>query len=116
MLVYLFRPCWVFTAVWPSLQLRGEQSCSLVAVRGLLIVQAPLVVEQKLQDAQASAAATQGLQNTGSVVVAHGLGCSVAHGTFPDQGSNLLLLHRQVDCLPLSHQGSPQRESFDNDA
>ena len=28
------------------------------------------------------------LEHTGSVVVAHGLSCSAAHGVFPDQGSN----------------------------
>ena len=41
----------------------------------------------------------------GSVVVAHGLSCSTACGIFPDPGSNLCLLHWQVDSLPLSHQG-----------
>ena len=30
-----------------------------------------------------------------------------AHGIIPDQGSNLCLLHWQVDSLLLSHQGSP---------
>jgi len=28
-------------------------------------------------------------------------------GIFPTQGSNLCLLHCQVDSLPLSHQGNP---------
>ena len=32
---------------------------------------------------------------------------SAACGIFPDQGSNLSLLHWQVDSLPLSLQGSP---------
>ena len=32
-----------------------------------------------------------------SVVVAHGLSCSVACGIFPDQGLNLCPLHWQVD-------------------
>ena len=32
---------------------------------------------------------------------------SVARGIFPDQGSNLCLLHWQADSLPLSHQGGP---------
>ena len=30
-----------------------------------------------------------------------------AYGIIPDQGSNLCLLHWQVDSLPLSHQGNP---------
>ena len=42
-----------------------------------------------------------------SVVVAHGLSCSVACGIFPDQGLNPCLLHWQVYSLTLSHQGSP---------
>ena len=33
----------------------------------------------------------------GSVVVAHGLSCSAACGTFPNQGSNLCPLHWQAD-------------------
>ena len=34
-------------------------------------------------------------------------GSHVACGIFLDQGSNLCLLHWQVDSLPLSYQGSP---------
>ena len=37
------------------------------------------------------------LQSTGSVVVVHGLSCSVAYGIFPDQGSNPRPLHWQED-------------------
>ena len=33
------------------------------------------------------------LYSTGSTAVAHRLSCSVACGIFPDQGSNLCLLH-----------------------
>ena len=33
MLVYLFRPCWVFTAVWPSLQLQGAELLSSCGAR-----------------------------------------------------------------------------------
>ena len=33
----------------------------------------------------------------GSVVVAHGISCSVACGIFPDQGLNLCPLHWQAD-------------------
>ena len=36
-----------------------------------------------------------------------GVGChSLLQGNFPTQGLNPCLLHRQVDSLPLSHQGS----------
>ena len=38
----------------------------------------------------------------------HGLSCSEMCGIFPDQGSNLCLLHWQADSLPLSHQGCPK--------
>ena len=41
-----------------------------------------------------------------SVVVAHGLSCSVACGIFPDQGSNPCPLHWQVDSKPLHHLGN----------
>ena len=37
------------------------------------------------------------LQSTGSVVLVHPLGCLVARGILPDQGSNLCPLHWQVD-------------------
>ena len=43
----------------------------------------------------------------GSVVVAQGLSCSMAHGIFLDQGSKLCPLHWQADSQALRHQGSP---------
>ena len=54
-----------------------------------------------------SVVAASGLQSTDPIVVAHGLSCFVVCGMFPDRGLNPCLLHRQVDSLPLSHQGSP---------
>ena len=48
-----------------------------------------------------------GLQSTDSVVVVPGLSYSMARGILLDQGSNLHLLHWQVDSLPQSHRGSP---------
>ena len=42
-----------------------------------------------------------------SLVVAHRLGCSMACGIFPDQGSNPCTPYWQADSLSLSHQGSP---------
>ena len=66
---------------------------SPAVVHGPLIGVASLVVEHSLQC-------------TGSTFAAHELSCSAACGAFPDQRSNLCLLHWQADSLPLSHQGS----------
>ena len=52
-----------------------------------------------------------GLWGVASIVVARGLSCYAACGTFPDQGSiwdRSCLLHWQVDYLPPSHQESPE--------
>ena len=46
------------------------------------------------------------LWHLGLGVVAHGLSCPEAYGIFPAQGSNLSLLHWQLDYLP-SQQGRP---------
>ena len=55
----------------------------------------------------ASVVASPGPWSTGSLIRAHRLSCSGAHGIFPDLGSNLRLLHWQADSLPLSFQRSP---------
>ena len=47
-----------------------------------------------------------------SGAVAHGLSGSVACGIFLGQGWNPCPLHWQADCLPLDHQGSPERCIF----
>ena len=65
-----------------------------------------LLAKYRLVGRQASVVAAPGLWRTGSIVVAHGLNCSVACGIFPDQGSNLCLLDWKADSLTLSHQGS----------
>ena len=62
---------------------------------GRLIAVASLVVEHGLCGVQAS------------VAEVHGLRCSEACGTFPDQGPKLCFLNWRVDSLLLSHQGSP---------
>ena len=54
-----------------------------------------------------------GSRRAGSVVVAHGPGCSATCGIFPDQGSNPCPLHWQADSQPLHHQGSPGTQSLD---
>ena len=63
----------------------GERGLLFIAVHGLLIVVASLVAEHQALGAQAS------------VVVAHGLSCSVACVIFLDQGSNPCALHWQTD-------------------
>ena len=92
----------------------GEWGCSLVVVHGLLLAGASLVAGHRLQVLGlkqlwqvGSAVAAPGLLSTGLVVVVHELSCSMACGIFPDQGSNLCLLHWEVDSLPYSHEGSP---------
>ena len=65
----------------------------LAAVGGLLIMVAPLLQSTGARVHMDSAAAVLGLQSTGSIVVTRGLSCSMAHGIFLDQGSNLGLLH-----------------------
>ena len=66
-------------------------------VRRLLIVVASLVAEHGLLGARASVVVARGVQSAGSVVVAHGLSCSVACGVFLDQGLNLCPLHWEVN-------------------
>ena len=84
--------CVVFSLQWLLLlQRMGSKACGL----------------QQLWHV-GSAVAASGLQSTGSTVEANGLSCSMAHGVFPDQGSNSCLLHWQTFPLPLSHQGSPR--------
>ena len=60
---------------------------SPVALCGLLIARASLVAEDRLWSARASVAVAAGLWSTGSVVAAHGLGCSEACRNFLDQGT-----------------------------
>ena len=71
----------------------------------LPVVVASLVAEHRLQGARASAVAAWGLQSAGSVVMAHGLSCSVWDGIF--LGAHVSG-HWQVEFLPLSLQGSPK--------
>ena len=94
-IIIIFLLCWVFISV------RG---LSLVAASGVhsssrcagLSLSRPLLLR------------STGSRRAGSVVVAHGPGCSAACGIFPDQGSNPCPLHWQADSQPLRHQGSPK--------
>ena len=83
---------------------------SVVAARGPLITVASLLAEHEPGLCTVSIAAVPGLQSTGSMVVMHGLSSSTAGGIFLDQGLNPCLFQWQADSLPLSHQGSPERE------
>ena len=91
--------------------------CVFVSVRGL----SPVVASgghSSLRCAGLSLSRPLPLRSTGSrragsVVVAHGLSCSMACGIFPDQGSNPCPLHWQADSQPLRHQGSPICSSLD---
>ena len=54
-----------------------------------------------------------GVWSTGAAtVVARRLSCPVACGIFPDQGSNLCLLHWQVASSPLDHHASPSLDKI----
>ena len=99
----------------------SERGPLFVAVRRLLIEVASLVAEHGLQACglqqlwyMGSVVVARRLQSTGSVVVVHGLSCSVACGIFPDQGSNPCPLHWQADSQPLCHQGSPNLTNLSN--
>lgn len=63
----------------------SSRGYSLVAMRGLLVVVASLVMKHRT------------LRPEGLVVVTHGLSCSMACGIFRDQGSNLGPLHWHAD-------------------
>ena len=45
--------------------------------------------------------------STSSIIMAHGLSCSGAHGIFLGQGSNPCLLRWQADSLPLATRKAP---------
>ena len=66
---------------------------SLLQCSGFLIAVASLIAQHGLWGMWALEVEVPALQSTGSIVVVHGLRCSVACGIFPDQGSNLCLLH-----------------------
>ena len=57
-----------------------------------------------------SCCGAQALDRVHSVVVVHGLICSVARGIFLGWGSNPCPLHLQVDSYPLYYQG--RRSNF----
>ena len=66
------QQCWVFEAVWPFSNC-GEQWLLFIAVCGLLIVRTSLAAELRLQCAQASVVAADGLSSCGSRALEHRL-------------------------------------------
>ena len=72
---------------------------SLTAVLRLLVAAASLIVEPGLR---VCGLWVCGLSRCGSQALELRLSCSVACGMFPDQGSDLCLLHGQAASLPLS--------------
>ena len=116
-LIYLFGFCWP-SSLWGFFSNWGRQGL-LSAVHGLLTATAPPVAEHGLRGKGLQQLWHSGLvvmahklPSTGSGVVAHWFSCFVACGVFPDQDSNLCLLHWQEGSLPLSHQGCPQTCNF----
>ena len=76
-------------------------SYSLLQGSGLLIAVASLIAQHGLWGTWALEVAVPGLQSTGSILVVHGLRCSVACGNLPRSGikpvslafSGLILYH-----------------------
>ena len=91
--IYLWL-CWVFVSVRGLSPVAASGGHSSSQCAGLSLLR-PLLLR------------STGSRRAGSVIVAHGLSCSAACGTFPDQGSNPCPLHWQADSQPLRHQGSP---------
>ena len=95
-----FWLCWVLVSVWGLSLVAASGGHSSSWCAGLSLSR-PLLLR------------STGSRHAGSVVVAHGSGCSAACGIFPDQGLNPCPLHWQADSQPLRHQGSPTF-SFNN--
>ena len=108
-LIILFIYLFIFGCVGSSLLHAGfslvvaSGGCSSLRCVGVSL-QWLLLLPSTALGAQASVVVAPGLSScgswaleAGSVVVAHGLSCSVACGIFPDQGSNPCPLHWQAD-------------------
>ena len=107
-----FWLCWVFVAGWAFLQLERAGAmfwlwCTGFSLQWPLLLQSTISKAHSLQQQRHVGSIVAGLrlQSIGSVVVVHRLVFSMACGIFLDQGSNLCLLHLQVDSFLLSLQG-----------
>ena len=92
----------------------ASRGYSLVAVQGLLVVEASPIAEYRLEVRElqqfqhaGSAVAAHRLWSAGSVAVVHELSFPETRGIFPNQDANSRPLHWQVGSYPLGHQGSP---------
>ena len=108
--IYLFWLCWIFTAA---------RRLSLVSWAGVTLSQCTDFSLQWLLLLWGTGSRAHGLSSCSSRALEHKFSsCGtrallhVACGIFPDQGSNLCLLHWQMDSLPLSYQGSPEHHAF----
>ena len=108
-LIY-FWLCWVLVAVWGFLSLWQAGATLHCGARASPCRGSSCCGAQAPGHAAFSSCGTwaQQLCCTGPIVVANGLNCSVTCGIFLDQGSNMCLLHWQVDSSPLSQRGSPE--------
>ena len=95
-LSWFFWLCWVLFTAWASLQLQQAEG-TLLAVCGLLLVVAFLVVENELSSVQVSVVVAPRFQSTDSTVVVHRLSCFVGGWIFLDQGSNLCFCRLQCN-------------------
>ena len=109
--------CWVFMAARAFLQLQQVRAtiqlwCTDFSLWWLLLLQSAGSRARGLQSLRptGSVVVAPGLQSIGSILVAHRRGCPMACEIFPDQGSNLCLMHWQADSLPPSQQETPRRE------
>ena len=94
LIYFYFWLCWVFVSVRGLSLVATSRGHSSSRCEDLWLSR-PLLLR------------STGSRRAGSVVVAHGPGCSAACGIFPDQGLNPCPLHWQADSQPLHHQGSP---------
>ena len=95
-ITFFFQLCWVFIAAC-----RLFSSCSEWWLLSSCSAQAS-------HCSGFSCCGAQALGCMGSVVVAHGLSCSVVCGIFQDQGSNSCLIYWRW----ILHQGSPGLQFF----
>lgn len=109
--VFNFIYVFTFDDAGSSLPCASGGGCSLMVGCGPLLWR-PLLPWRTGSGARGPVAGARGLQGAGSVVVARGLSCSAARGTFPDQELNPCPLRWQANSTPQSHQGSPKASFY----